>query len=150
MLRGPWAQTQDFLGRLWADRALLRRVLMIGGVSIVAAVALVMWLMGGRYVSTDDAYIQTPKLMVSTDVSGLVQDVDVHQGDHVKKGQVLFRLDPAPFRIAVNNAKAAARPDRAECPGDEGRLSPHAERYRCPARAGRSRPAQLYAAMRAC
>jgi len=104
--QGPLSQAKDFIGRLRADRGLLRRVLMIGGISIVAAVALVSYLMGGRYVSTDDSYVQAAKLMVSTDVSGLVKDVNVKEGDHVKKGQVLFRLDPTPFRIAVQNAQA--------------------------------------------
>jgi len=105
-LRGPWAQTQGLVTRVWEDRALLRKYLMIGGVVLVAGVALAFWLLGGRYVSTDDAYIQAPKLMVSTDVSGLVKDVDVKQGDTVKKGQVLFRLDPQPFQIALQQAKA--------------------------------------------
>jgi len=104
--QGPFAQAKDFIGRMRADRALLRRVLMIGGTALVLAIALVTWLMGGRYVSTDDSYVQAAKLMVSTDVSGLVKDVDVKEGDRVKKGQVLFRLDPAPFQIAVQNAKA--------------------------------------------
>ncbi|MBU6471079.1 MAG: HlyD family secretion protein, partial [Alphaproteobacteria bacterium] len=76
------------------------------GVVAVALGALVSWLMGGRYVSTDDAYVQAAKLMVSTDVSGLVQDVDVKEGQVVKKGQILFRLDPKPFRIALANAVA--------------------------------------------
>jgi membrane fusion protein (multidrug efflux system) len=40
-------------------------------------------------------------------VSGLVKDVDVKEGQHVKKGQILFRLDPKPFQIALDNAKAA-------------------------------------------
>jgi membrane fusion protein (multidrug efflux system) len=79
---------------------------MFGGIALVAIGALVFWLMGGRYVATDDAYVQAAKLMVSTDVSGLVQDVDVREGQHVRKGQVLFRLDPKPFRIALANAKA--------------------------------------------
>jgi membrane fusion protein (multidrug efflux system) len=92
---------------LWADKARLRRVAMIWGVSAVAAIALVVWLTGGRYVGTDDSYVHAAKLMVSTDVSGLVQDVDVREGQNVKKGQVLFRLDPKPFQIALNNAKAA-------------------------------------------
>ncbi|HUI59886.1 MAG TPA: HlyD family secretion protein, partial [Steroidobacteraceae bacterium] len=61
---------------------------------------------GGRFVSTDDAYVQAKKLNVTTDVSGLVQTVDVREGQHVKKGQVLFTLDPRPFRIALANAKA--------------------------------------------
>lgn len=104
--RGPFTQAKDFIGRLRADRSLMRRVLMIGGVAIVTAIALVSYLMGGRYVSTDDSYVEAAKLMVSTDVSGLVKEVDVKEGDSVKKGQVLFRLDPEPFRIAVQNAKA--------------------------------------------
>jgi membrane fusion protein (multidrug efflux system) len=102
----PNSAVTGFLGRLRADRATLRRVLMFGGVALVAVAALAFWLMGGRYVSTDDSYVQAPKLMVSTDVSGLVQDVDVREGQHVKKGQVLFKLDPKPFRIALANAKA--------------------------------------------
>ena len=95
-----------FIQRVREDRGLLRRVLMFGGLAVVAIAALAFWLMGGRYVSTDDSYIQAAKLMVSTDVSGLVQDVDVREGQHVKKGQVLFRLDPKPFRIALANSKA--------------------------------------------
>ena len=69
--------------------------------------ALVFWLTGGRYVSSDDAYVHANKLMVSTDVSGLVKDVDVHEGQKVHAGDVLFRLDPRPFEIALENAKAA-------------------------------------------
>ncbi len=98
--------TGGAITRLKSDRALLRRILMIGGVALVAVTAGGFWLMGGRYVSTDDAYVGAAKLMVSTDVSGLVKDVDVVNGEHVKKGQVLFRLNPKPFRIALANAKA--------------------------------------------
>jgi membrane fusion protein (multidrug efflux system) len=101
------AQVKGALGELWADKARLRRVAMVWGVAAVAAIALVLWLTGGRYVGTDDAYVHAAKLMVSTDVSGLVQDVDVHEGQRVKKGQVLFRLDPKPFQIALDTARAA-------------------------------------------
>lgn len=89
------------------DKKRMRRVLMIGGVAIVAVVAFAMWLMGGRYVETDDAYIQADKLMVTTDVSGTVIDVAVHEGQAVKAGDVLFRLDPKPFQIALDSAKSA-------------------------------------------
>src|SRR6185312_17105257 len=101
------AQPRSSLKRLWDNKALLRKVLMIGGVAIVAVVSLAFYLAGGRYVTTDDAYVHAAKLMVSTDVSGLVKDVDVREGQHVTKGQVLFRLDPQPFQIALDNAKAA-------------------------------------------
>ena len=89
------------------DRGGLRKLLMIGGVGLFAAGALAAWLWGGRYVGTDDAYIHANKLMVSTDVSGLVQTVDVKEGQAVKAGDVLFTLDPQPFEIALENARAA-------------------------------------------
>lgn len=95
------------LRRLLDDKALLRRVLMIGGVAIVAVVSLAFYLTGGRFVTTDDAYVKAAQLMVSTDVSGLVKEVNVREGQHVKRGDVLFRLDPKPFQIALDNAKAA-------------------------------------------
>lgn len=104
--RNPWNQVQDLLGRIWSDKGLLRRVAMIGGIAIVAVLSAAFYLMGDRYVSTDDAYLQAPKLMVSTDVSGLVKEVNIKEGDQVKKGQVLFRLDTEPFLIALQNAKA--------------------------------------------
>jgi len=96
----------DYIGRLRADRGLLRRVLMIGGIAVVAVVSLAFWLTGGRYVGTDDSYVHAGQLMVSTDVSGLVTEVDVKEGQHVKAGEVLFRIDPLQFQIALDNAKA--------------------------------------------
>lgn len=102
----PSHPVREFIERLRADPALLRRILMIGGVAVVATVSLVLWLMGGRYVGTDDAYVHAGQLMVSTDVSGLVKEVDVKEGQHVKAGQVLFRIDPEQFQIALDNAKA--------------------------------------------
>jgi len=101
------AHVKGALAELWADKARLRRIAMIWGVALIAAISVIVYLTGGRYVGTDDAYVHSAKLMVSTDVSGLVQDVDVKEGQHVKKGQVLFRLDPKPFEIALINAKAA-------------------------------------------
>ena len=92
--------------RVKSDRNLLRRVLMIGGVAVVAIGSLAFWLLGDRYVGTDDSYVHAAQLPVSTDVSGLVQDVDVRQGQRVKAGQVLFRIDPKQFQIALENANA--------------------------------------------
>ncbi len=60
----------------------------------------------GRYVSSDDAYLQANVLTVSTDVSGIVAQIPVHEGEHVITGQVLFRLDPDKFQIALDNARA--------------------------------------------
>ena len=56
--------------------------------------------------STDDAYVEAEKVGISTDVSGIVKDVEVTDNQHVTKGQVLYRLDPRQFQIALDNAKA--------------------------------------------
>ncbi len=70
------------------------------------AVAGLVYLFGGRYISSDDSYVHANKLMVSTDVSGLVKTVNVHEGQQVAKGDILFTLDPRPFQIALENAQA--------------------------------------------
>ncbi len=84
----------------------LRSQLMIGGILLVALVAGFFWLRGGSYASTDNAYVRAAKLMVSADVSGLVSTVDVREGQSVKAGDILFRIDPQQFQIALDNAKA--------------------------------------------
>lgn len=87
-------------------RQLLRRALMVGGIAIVLIAAVTFWLDGGRWVSIDDSYARAEKLLVATDVSGIVASIDVHEGEHVAKGQVLFRLQPQSFAIAIDHAKA--------------------------------------------
>src|ERR1700758_5570119 len=101
------APKRGWAGALWADKARLRKVLMFGGVGAFLAIAGGFYLIGGRYVASDDSYVHANKLMVSTDVSGLVKTVNVHEGQQVKAGDVLFTLDPLPFQIALENAKAA-------------------------------------------
>ena len=66
----------------------------------------VAYLEGGRFVGTDDAYVKAAQLNVTTDVSGMVKSIDVHEGQRVAAGDVLFRLDAEPFEIALANAKA--------------------------------------------
>jgi membrane fusion protein, multidrug efflux system len=88
------------------ERNLTRPILMIGVPALVAVVGGYMYLTGGRYVSTDDAYVRAAKLMVSAEVSGVVSEVDVKEGQQVKAGDALFRIDPKPFQIALDNAKA--------------------------------------------
>ena len=88
------------------SRALLRPILMLGGILVVAVASGAYWLTGGRYVSIDDAYVRAAKETLSTDVSGIVAAVPVHEGQRVKKGEVLLRLDPQQFQIMLEAAKA--------------------------------------------
>jgi membrane fusion protein, multidrug efflux system len=73
----------------------------------IAAAAGVYWYVtGGQVMSTDDAYVEADTVGISTDISGIVQDVDVRDNAHVAAGQVLYRLDPRQFQITRDNAKA--------------------------------------------
>ncbi len=87
-------------------RNFLRRSLMLAGIVAVVVLSGFYWLRGGRVVVSDNAYIRAPKLMVSTDISGIVSSIEVEQGQKVKAGQVLFRLDPHQFEIALGAARA--------------------------------------------
>jgi membrane fusion protein (multidrug efflux system) len=81
----------------WSLFALLPLVLLAGAVWYVR---------GGAVMSTDDAYVNADKVGISTDVSGTVQEVNVSENQRVEAGQVLYRLDPRQFQIALDNAKA--------------------------------------------
>ena len=84
----------------------LRRILLLAGPVLVIAGALYFYLSGGRFASTDDAYVKADIVSVATDVSGLVAKVEVQNDQHVKAGDVLFRIDDEPYRIALEGAKA--------------------------------------------
>ena len=85
-----------------------RRFLLLVVLPLVAVVAgLVLYLNGGRYVTTDDAYVGAQKVLITPDISGKIEKVVVREGQQVKEGDVLFEIDPVPFRLAVAHAKAA-------------------------------------------
>ncbi|HEX4738595.1 MAG TPA: HlyD family secretion protein [Allosphingosinicella sp.] len=84
----------------------LRLILMLSLPLIILAVGAYFYLTSGRYVSTDNAYVQQDKVSVSTEVAGRIVEVDVKENQPVKAGQLLFRIDPAPYRIALEQAEA--------------------------------------------
>jgi membrane fusion protein, multidrug efflux system len=83
-----------------------RRLMLIAGPAVVVVAGVVFYLLGGRYASTDDAYIQAARVQISCNVSGRVSEVDVHDNQAVHAGDVLFRVDPRPFQIAIQDAEA--------------------------------------------
>lgn len=94
----------DTESRNWIGRN--RRALLIGGPVILFLVIAFFYLTGGRYVSTDDAYIQAARVDISTEVSGRIRKINVRDNQHVKKGEILFELDTPRFQIAVRDARA--------------------------------------------
>jgi len=85
------------------DRA---RWILFALLPLALVVAGYMYVTGGKVMSTDDAYIQADRVGISTDVSGIVKEVAVTDNQRVEAGQVLYRLDPRQFQIALDNAKA--------------------------------------------
>jgi len=64
------------------------------------------WMTSGGSVSTDDAQVKLDIVSVSPQVAGPVSQVFVKNGAKVTRGQILFRIDPAPFQVALENAEA--------------------------------------------
>jgi membrane fusion protein (multidrug efflux system) len=86
----------------------LRRLVLIILVPLLLAVGgAYFWLTGGRYEDTDNAYAQQPKVALSADVAGRITEVDVKDNQPVKAGDVLFRVDATPYRIALDQANAS-------------------------------------------
>ena len=85
-----------------------RRFLLLVVLPIVAVIGgVVFYLSGGRYVGTDDTYVGAQKVLITPDISGRIDKVVVKEGQLVRKGDVLFEIDPIPFRLAVDRSKAA-------------------------------------------
>jgi membrane fusion protein, multidrug efflux system len=93
--------------RLMAAMRRYRRVLLLVVLPLVAVIAgLFFYLHGGRYVTTDDAYVGAQKVLITPDVSGKIVSVAVKEGQTVTTGDTLFQIDPVPFQLAVAQARA--------------------------------------------
>jgi membrane fusion protein, multidrug efflux system len=84
----------------------LRWILLVLVPLLVAAVAVGVYLKSGRFVETDNAYVKADKLPISAEVTGAVKEVLVADNQAVTAGQLLFRIDAAPYRVAVSRAEA--------------------------------------------
>jgi membrane fusion protein, multidrug efflux system len=87
-------------------RRRLRMVLLVVVPLLVLVGAGLVWLTGGRYVSTDDAYVKADKVAITAEVSGKVAQIAVDANQHVTRGQLLFTIDEEPYRIALQRAEA--------------------------------------------
>lgn len=107
-------------------RANLRMILLVGLPALAIVVGVAFYLTGGRYISTDNAYIGAQKVMITPDISGKVSEVAVREGQHVSAGDPLFKIDPVPFRLALQQAQgkvASVRTDFANLKSNYQSLS---------------------------
>ena len=88
------------------SRLRLRFVLLLIVPALAAAAGLYLYLAGGRYISTDNAYVGAQKVLITPDVSGKISRVAVREGERVAAGQPLFEIDAVPFRLAATQAEA--------------------------------------------
>lgn len=102
MVIDPAAKTETPVRK----RAWLRPLLMFGVPLLIAAVGAFFYFTSGRYITTDNAYVRQDMISVSPDVSGRIVAVNVRENQRVKAGDVLFRIDPEPYRIALAQADA--------------------------------------------
>lgn len=83
-----------------------RLPLLVAGPVVVVVLAAYFYVTGGRYEKTDDAYVMTARTAISANVPGRVVELAVHDNQAVRRGDLLYRLDDAPFRIYVEEAAA--------------------------------------------
>ena len=83
-----------------------RLTLMLSIPLLIAAVGLYFWLASGATVGTDNAYVKQDVTAISTQVNGPVAAVYVRENQHVNRGDILYRIDPAPFEAALHSAQA--------------------------------------------
>jgi membrane fusion protein (multidrug efflux system) len=100
----PSAEAAATTPDTWLGRH--RRLLLVGGPVLLAIVGGIAYATGGRYASTDDAYLQAARVQISSNVAGRVIAVGVHDNQAVHSGDMLFQLDPRPFQIAIQDAEA--------------------------------------------
>ncbi len=93
-------------GLMGLVRARRRLILLVVVPLLTAAAGLAFYLAGGRYISTDNAYVGAQKVLITPDISGKISRVLVHEGQHVAPGDPLFEIDPVPYRLALAQAEA--------------------------------------------
>lgn len=101
--RGSEAAAQLF-GPELAKR--LRRPLMLALPIVVAVFGASIYLAREQYVTTDDAFVRAAKVTINARVSGQAVEIAVRDNERVRQGQVLFRIDPEPYQISVDQADA--------------------------------------------
>ena len=92
---------------LAATRTKWRRLALMLLVPVVLlVVGVYVWMTSGQSVATDNAYVQQDKVSISSDVTGRVLEVGPAESQAVKRGDVLIRIAPRPFEIALAEAEA--------------------------------------------
>lgn len=88
------------------DRKRLRTILLVAVPLIAVVIGFGIYLTGGRYVSTDNAYVGAQKVLITPDIAGKIVHVAIREGQFVRAGDELFMLDRQPYALALEQARA--------------------------------------------
>lgn len=91
---------------------LRRNVLMLLVPCLLIGGGLYVWINGGRYEETENANMRLARITIASEIAGRVVNVNVAENVAVRKGDVLFEVDPEPLQIALNQANAAVESAR--------------------------------------
>jgi len=84
-----------------------QKSILIGAIVLILAVGVIWWIYGLFHVSTDDAYVNANIIQISPRVSGQVNGLSIVNNQYVKKGDVLFTLDPAMYSATLQHDQSA-------------------------------------------
>src|SRR6476620_9755302 len=84
---------------------------------LAGAVALFFWLGAGRYIETDNAYVKGDRVYIAAELSGPIVEVAVRENQRVSRGQLLYRLDDTPYRLALAKIESDIEIQRSEIRG---------------------------------
>lgn len=104
----------------------MKHLALVGVPALVVGGALIAWLHGGRHISTENAFVKADIAQIASEVHGRVTDVRIHDHSVVAAGDVLFRIDPAPYQLAL--ARAEAELDSARAAVEQLKASLHETR----------------------
>lgn len=90
----------------WYTRPLWWVVIVLLAIA-ATAIIVVWWLYARQYESTDDAFIAAHIVHIAPQVSGQVKAVLVKDNQDVQAGQVLVKIDPSTYQVALDQAQAA-------------------------------------------
>lgn len=114
MSETPESQTAGQTAGQAARRRPWRRGLMTAGPLLVLCGAAYFWVSGGRYMSTEDAYVKANRVNLGAEVAGTVEQVWVAENQPVSAGTPLLELDRRPFQVAVDQAQANLQQTRLQ------------------------------------
>jgi membrane fusion protein (multidrug efflux system) len=104
----------------------IKQLALVGVPMLVLAAALTAWLQGGRHISTENAFVKADIAQIASEVPGRIAEVRIQDHSAVAAGDILLRLDPAPYQLAL--AKAEAEIDSARAAVEQLKASLHETR----------------------